>query len=203
MYSDGYITRLSERSRCSLEGSSLPSYKPQYTTFPITTMKSTLYTASIVLGLTSSLASPLFEKRRPDYFGPAVSTGPSQADIIRTSTIIVPGRNPSSKQPGGLYLWPGISNGTGDLIQTTVDSWSGNSCGATGYQWCMEASIFKGYQINGPSVAVNPTDRIKIEYIRGKAQPNGYEWEWLQMVTLADSGKYLSSLKSISGTMRG
>lgn len=158
--------------------------------------------------LAASAAPNIFKR---DYFGPAVFTGPSQADIIYTSTVLVPGRNPGNKQSGFLTIWPGISNGTGDLIQSTLDSTqiSVEDCGATADQWCAMGSLFgndangNARQINGPMKAVSATDRIKIEYIRGAAKDNGYEWDWTQMVTNEVTGEYISSLVSVSGSMRG
>ena len=158
--------------------------------------------------LCASAAPNIF---RRDYFGPAVYTGPSQADIIYTSTVLLPGRNPGNKQSGFLTIWPGISNGTGDLIQSTLDSTqlTHEDCGATADQWCAMGSLFgndangNARQINGPMKAVSATDRIKIEYIRGAPKENGYEWDWTQMVTNEMTGEYISSLVSVSGSMRG
>jgi hypothetical protein len=158
--------------------------------------------------LCASAAPNIF---RRDYFGPAVYTGPSQADIIYTSTVLLPGRNPGNKQSGLLTIWPGISNGTGDLIQSTLDSTqiSVEDCGATADQWCAMGSLFgndangNARQTSGPMKAVSATDRIKIEYIRGAPKENGYEWDWTQMVTNEVTGEYISSLVSVSGSMRG
>lgn len=165
---------------------------------------SVLSTLGPLVGLaTSALAAPY----TPPYFGPSVSTGPTQVDIIRTVTTIVPDRCPPN-QKGGLYLWPGIANGTGDLIQACVTSWTGNNCGqnAEEFQWCTEASLLyvgDTFQTVARSRNINPTDRIKIEYVRGDPQPNGYEWEWKQFVTMEETGELLSDISSISGSMRG
>jgi hypothetical protein len=144
----------------------------------------THYILAIALSAaTSSSAAPSIFKR--DYFGPAVFTGPSQADIIYTSTVMVPGRNPGNKQSGFFTIWPGISNGTGDLIQSTLDSTTYNAqdCGATDDQWCAMGSLFgndengRARQINAKAKPVSANDRVKIEYIRGAVKDNGYEWD--------------------------
>lgn len=67
--------------------------------------------------------------RRDDSWGGAVSLGPSKSTIINAVTTLTPGAAPST-QSGELFLWPGMSNGTGDLIQTTLESWPDNS-------WCV------------------------------------------------------------------
>jgi hypothetical protein len=103
---------------------------------------------------------------------------------------------------GPLFLWPGISNPTSDLIQTTMDAWSGsenkNYCGGNGSQWCVEASVFNGGQINGPTVAIDPDDHVTIEYT---LQSDGQTWD--QKVTSQKLGKVVSTLTSASGPMLG
>ncbi|KAG9091435.1 hypothetical protein FRC06_000572 [Ceratobasidium sp. 370] len=65
-----------------------------------------------------------------DSWGGAYSLGPAKTNIIEAQTTLVPGTAPPS-QAGELFLWPGMSNGTGDLIQTTLEQWPDNSwCGA-------------------------------------------------------------------------
>jgi hypothetical protein len=164
--------------------------------------------AILLSALTASAAPSIFKR---DYFGPSVYTGPTGADIIYTSTVLVPGRNPGNKQSGFLTIWPGISNGTGDLVQSTLDSTrlQVEDCGATADQWCAMGSLFGNdangnpRQLNGPMKPVSPNDRIRIEYIRGAAKANGYEWDWTQMVTNQVTGEYISSLVTVSGNMRG
>ncbi|KAH7090047.1 hypothetical protein BKA62DRAFT_726281 [Auriculariales sp. MPI-PUGE-AT-0066] len=103
----------------------------------------------IALVPTVALASPFGPHLPPsrtlarrDSWGGAVSLGPSKSTIIHAVTTLVPGAAPST-QTGELFLWPGMSNGTGDLIQTTLESWPDNSwCGATTGQWCIRASVF-------------------------------------------------------------
>ena len=67
---------------------------------------------------------------------------------------------PVTSTMGPLFLWPGLSNPTSDLIQTTMDAWGDNAsyCGATAGQWCVEASVFGSFgQRNGPASPSTPT----------------------------------------------
>lgn len=61
-----------------------------------------------------------FVKR--DSWGPAVGLGPTVQQILHTTTTIYPGNMPSP-QPAYLFVWLGISNGTGDLIQSILGSY--------------------------------------------------------------------------------
>ena len=70
-----------------------------------------------------------------DTWGGSLSLGPTKSNIVHAVTTLVPGTAPSP-QNGMLFLWPGMSNGTGDLIQTTLESWPDNSwCGAVNGEW--------------------------------------------------------------------
>lgn len=77
--------------------------------------------------------------KRADSWGPAVSLGPSKAEIIHAVTTSYPGAFPPN-QAGGLFIWPGMSNGTGDLIQSVIGAYTkgGSQCGnsaAADSQW--------------------------------------------------------------------
>lgn len=77
-----------------------------------------------------------------DSWGPAYSLGPTTSRIILSETTLLPG-DPPSDAKDMLTIWPGISDGTGDLIQSTVEQWADNSwCGASDGQWCVRASLF-------------------------------------------------------------
>lgn len=69
-------------------------------------------------------------------WGPAVSTGPTKANIVSANYIFTPGQMPIN-QTGGLYLWAGMAgDGNSDLIQSIIGSQTSNSwCGATGKEW--------------------------------------------------------------------
>lgn len=84
-----------------------------------------------ILAATANAASLL----RRDSWGGALSLGPSTSTIIDAVTYLTPGAAPTT-QAGELFLWPGMSNGTGDLVQTTLESWPDNTwCGATPGEW--------------------------------------------------------------------
>lgn len=134
--------------------------------------------------------------------------GPTTSHIVKATTTLIPGVAPQT-QAGQLFLWPGMSNGTGNLIQTTLEQWPDNSwCGAKTGQWCIRASLFglfpetKLQQIDGPDAVVAKGDQIKIVYTRGE-QLDDYSWTWTQNVTNAVTGAYLSSFSHPSGPMTG
>ncbi|KAI3400611.1 hypothetical protein diail_2323 [Diaporthe ilicicola] len=138
--------------------------------------------------------------RRADSWGGSVSLGPTKSTIKKAVTTIIPGAAPPT-QNGELFLWPGMSNGTGDLVQTTLESWPDNSwCGATTGQWCVRASVFGSFgQIDGTASPVSGTTKVEIVY---ELQSDGQTW--LQTVTNADTGAALSSYSHASGPyMRG
>ncbi len=137
-----------------------------------------------------------------DGWGSSFSFGPSTSRIIHARTTLVPGRlAPITSNTGPLFLWPGMSNSKGDLIQTTMDAWQDNAsyCGAAAGQWCVEASVFGSFgQRNGPTVAIDPDDHVTIDY---KLESDGNTWT--QTVTSAKLGKVVSTLQSASGPMPG
>ncbi|EKV11474.1 hypothetical protein PDIG_50070 [Penicillium digitatum PHI26] len=112
--------------------------------------------------------------KRDDYWGGSVSLGPSKSTIINAVTTLIPGPAPPT-QNGVLFLWPGMSNGTGDLVQTTLESWSSNAwCGATTGQWCVRASVFGSFgQLDGTGSPVSGTDEVRIEY---NLESDGQTW---------------------------
>ncbi|KAE9377179.1 hypothetical protein N431DRAFT_402003 [Stipitochalara longipes BDJ] len=134
-----------------------------------------------------------------DSWGGALSLGPTTSHIIHAVTTLTPGTAPPT-QNGELFLWPGMSNGTGDLIQSTLESWPDNSwCGAATGEWCVRASLFGSFgQLDGTAGVVNGTDEVKIEYSRSA---DGLSWT--QNVTNAITGAYLSSFVHDSGPMTG
>jgi hypothetical protein len=146
-----------------------------------------------------------------DGWGASWSFGPVRPTtsnyIIYAKTTMVPGRLPasywSSTSVGPLFLWPGLSNPTSDLIQTTMDSWSGTEnssyCSGDGSQWCVEASVFGSFgQINGPTVAIDADDQVTIEYALGTDNET-----WTQTVTSQKLGKVVSTLQTAAGEMLG
>ncbi|KAJ6099005.1 hypothetical protein N7467_000540 [Penicillium canescens] len=138
--------------------------------------------------------------KRDDTWGGSVSLGPSKSTIVNAVTTLIPGAAPPT-QNGVLFLWPGMSNGTGDLVQTTLESWPSNSwCGATTGQWCVRASVFGSFgQLDGNGAAVSGDDHVRIEY---NLESDGQTWK--QTVTNAVTGALLSTYSLASGPyMRG
>jgi hypothetical protein len=141
-----------------------------------------------------------------DGWGASWSFGPTTSRIVHAKTTIVPGRVPPMSNVGPLFLWPGMSNPTSDLIQTTMDAWNGTTnvsyCGSASdgglpTQWCVEASVFGANgQTNGPTVAIDPDDHVTIEYTLESDNET-----WLQTVTSQKLGKVVSTLTSKSGEM--
>ncbi|KUL87284.1 hypothetical protein ZTR_03365 [Talaromyces verruculosus] len=152
------------------------------------------------LALASFVPLPRNDVVKRDSWGGSVSLGPSVSTIVNAVTTIIPGTAPST-QNGELFLWPGMSNGTGDLVQTTLESWPDNSwCGATTGQWCVRASLFGSFgQYDGNASPVSGTDHVKIEYTLEDDNET-----WTQTVTNAVTGAELSSFSYASGPyMRG
>lgn len=78
------------------------------------TFLSTLF----LLALSHATPTPLHP--RTDTLGGAISLGPTKSTITHAITTLIPGFPPTN-QTGTLFLWPGMSNGTGDLVQTTLE----------------------------------------------------------------------------------
>lgn len=143
--------------------------------------------SALSIGPINTNPTPSQNIRRDDSWGGAVSLGPSKSTIIKAVTTLTPGTAPST-QNGELFLWPGMSNGTGDLIQTTMESWADNSwCGATTGQWCVRASVFGSFgQLDGTGSPVSGDTPVKIVY-------ELEDTTWVQTVTNANTGAALSS----------
>ena len=97
-----------------------------------------------------------------------------KSNIISASTTLIPGLPPTT-QTGVLFLWPGMSNGTGDLVQTTLESWPDNSwCGAARGEWCIRCSVFGSFgQLDGPAGVVTAGMAVRIEFA---LQADGQTW---------------------------
>lgn len=126
-------------------------------------------TLSLSLLATLAAAAPAPHVKREDTWGGAVSLGPTDfengAYIDHAVTYLSPGAAPEN-QNGLLFLWPGMSNGTGDLVQTTLEDYDDNSwCGAVAGEWCVRASVFGWFgQHDGEAGVVKPDDTVKIDY---------------------------------------
>src|SRR5271163_574484 len=71
------------------------------------------FLAACAVAAVSTSSSKL---RTRDSWGGALSLDPTTSRIVTAQTILIPGAAPPT-QNGELFLWPGMSNGTGDLIQ--------------------------------------------------------------------------------------
>ncbi|KAJ1560845.1 hypothetical protein HK096_006997 [Nowakowskiella sp. JEL0078] len=91
-----------------------------------------------------------------------------------------------------------MSNGTGELIQATLEAWPSNGwCGATTGQWCVRASVFGSFgQHDGAAAAIDFDDKITIDYTY---KNDGVTW--VQTVSSAKLGKVISTLTSTGGPM--
>jgi hypothetical protein len=168
----------------------------------MTTSRTLVLSAVIALGLPAQVLAAAGDGWGASWsFGPVHPTTTNH--IIYTKTTLVPGRLPTgwASGVGPLFIWPGLSNPTSDLIQTTGDAWGDNAsaCGAKAGQWCLEASVFGSFgQRSGPSVSIDPDDQITIEYKLGSDNNT-----WTQTVTSMKLGKVVSTLTSTSGLMLG
>ena len=121
---------------------------------------------TIVLSVVLALGLPPTRAVAADGWGASWSFGPSTSRIIYAKTTIVPGRFPPMSNLGPLFLWPGMSNSKGHLIQSTLEAWPDNTwCGAkAGVQWCVRASVFGSFgQRDGAAAAIAPDDHVTIE----------------------------------------
>jgi hypothetical protein len=139
-----------------------------------------------------------------------VSLGPSKSQILHTTTTIYPGAPPTS-QTGYLFSWLGISNGTGDLIQSIIGSYPPGTSECTGTHadtsWCVSSEVY-GLASNGlpnqwvgglTTAAVNYTNGVLLNYTL--VDKNKYLW--LQTMKDAVTGQLLSSFNKTSGPMLG
>ncbi|KAN0110562.1 hypothetical protein V8E51_006949 [Hyaloscypha variabilis] len=168
---------------------------------PNNTLICFLFFASIVL------SSPLTKR---DSWGPALSLGPSRSPIIHTTTTIYPGPPPSN-QTGYLFSWLGISNGTGDLIQSIIGSYPHGTSECAGPRadtsWCVSSEVY-GNDANGlpnqwvgdvRSVLLNVTNGVRLEYMLVDEK----QFLWMQSMKDAVTGQMSSTLNKTSGPMLG
>ncbi|KAI0799385.1 hypothetical protein GGR55DRAFT_683993 [Xylaria sp. FL0064] len=164
-------------------------------------MKASVFFAllpSAAMGLSlygSPSAAPTKTLDRRDSWGGAVSLGPTKSRITKAATTVLPGTAPST-QNGELFLWPGMSNGTGDLVQTTLESWPDNSwCGAATGEWCIRCSLFGSFgQLDGTASPVPGSMSVEILY---ELQNDGTTWK--QTATDVATGNQLSTFSYDSG----
>lgn len=164
--------------------------------------------AGLMLSASAVMADKMFVKR--DSWGPAFSLGPAKAGIVSTTTTIYPGAMPAN-QKGYLFAWLGISNGTGDLIQSVIGSYpaGGSECSgpAADTTWCVSSEVY-GLASNGypnqwvgalTTADVNYQNGIKLTYTLADKST----YLWTQTMEDAVTGELLSSFNKTSGPMLG
>ncbi|OCB89198.1 hypothetical protein A7U60_g3684 [Sanghuangporus baumii] len=98
----------------------------------------------------------------------------STSSIQKVTTTLNPGFPPSN-QTGSLKLYPASSNGTGDLLMTSVESWSDQSwCGGTVDQ-CNQKATF------GQFAPLNANESLTIVFERSSDGSN-----WTQSAIVND-----------------
>ncbi|KAI5117348.1 hypothetical protein M0805_002458 [Coniferiporia weirii] len=124
----------------------------------------------------------------------SIGTG-STSTIAKVTTTFNPGTPPSG-QIGELILYPGLSNGTGDLLLTFVESTSDqSSCDATLDQWCILTSVFSDQRsTDGVYATLNANEPVTITYERNENATG-----WTQTATVND--EVVSQIYSTSGPM--
>lgn len=164
--------------------------------------------AGLILSSSMAMASSMLSKR--DSWGAAFSLGPAKQDIISTTTTIYPGEMPAD-QVGYLFVWLGISNGTGDLIQSIIGSYPAGQSECSGPDadttWCISSEVY-GLASNGlPNQWVGSLTTADVDYTNGiklnytLIDPDNYLW--LQTMEDAVTGQLLSTFNKTSGPMLG
>lgn len=161
---------------------------------------------SILLSASTAVASNMNSFIKRDSWGAAFSLGPAKQEIIQTTTTIYPGKMPAN-QEAYLFAWLGISNGTGDLIQSIVGSYpaGGSECGGqegADTTWCISSEVYgSGYQYTGEltTADLNYENGILLNY----TLVDSSTYLWTQTMSDAVSGTLLSSFNKTSGPMLG
>jgi hypothetical protein len=167
------------------------------------------HAALITLLLSSSIVTALsFNKR--DSWGPAVSLGPSKFPIIETTTTIYPGAPPTN-QTGFLFSWLGISNGTGDLIQSIIGSYPPGTSECIGLHadaaWCVSSEVYGNTDRGLPNQWVGDVRTAFVNYTNGVVLNytlvDKKKYLWVQTMRDAVTGQLLSTFNKTSGPMLG
>jgi hypothetical protein len=168
-----------------------------------------LHATFLVLLFSSSraTATSLFKR---DSWGPAVSLGPSKSGIISTTTTIYPGAPPKN-QTGFLFSWLGISNGTGDLIQSVIGSYPKGSSECSGPNadtaWCVSSEVYGNTDKGLPNQWVGDVRSPLVNYTNGVVMNytlvDRKKFLWVQSMRDAVTGQLLSTFNKSSGPMLG
>lgn len=153
---------------------------------------------------TASLNANTFVKR--NSWGAAFSLGPAAHTIVQTTTTIYPGAKPAD-QGGLLFAWLGMSNGTGELVQSIIGSYPKGASECEGQAdadsaWCISSEVYgSGYQYVGDltTADANSDNGIRLNYTLADKST----WLWTQTMEDAVTGTLLSSFQRNSGPMLG
>ncbi|KAL9084515.1 MAG: hypothetical protein Q9165_008018 [Trypethelium subeluteriae] len=148
-------------------------------------MYSTIRILATILTVGATLVSA--KPRRDDSitFGPTIYASGKQ-DIVKLVTTTYPGAIPSSQKGNGLFLWPGLTNGTGDLIQSVIGSYPPGASECSGSnadtEWCISSEVY-GLDASGntnqfvgqlTTLDATPSNGLKITYTLTDA--SAYTW---------------------------
>ncbi|RDW87848.1 hypothetical protein BP5796_03542 [Coleophoma crateriformis] len=153
---------------------------------------------------------PYFKKRVDITWGPIFYLGPGTSEIISAVTTTYPGEMPQN-QAGGLFIWPGITNNTGDLIQSIIGSYSSgqSECGTgttADSEWCISSEVYgldstgsTDTQYVGDLRTLDATPATGLVFNYTLVDSETYLWN--QTVHDATSGILMSTYSKISGPM--
>ncbi|KAF2235868.1 hypothetical protein EV356DRAFT_575393 [Viridothelium virens] len=161
-----------------------------------------------ILAISATLVSAKPRHDDSITFGPTIYASGKQ-DIIKFVTTTYPGAIPSNQKGNGLFLWPGLTNSTGDLIQSVVGSYPPGASECSGAnvntEWCISSEVY-GLDASGntnqfvgqlTTLDATPSNGLKITYTL--TDPSAYTWT--QVVTDAVTGKEMATYTKNSGPM--
>ena len=119
-------------------------------------------------------------------FGPTIYAEGKQ-DIVKFVTTTYPGAVPSNQKGDGLFLWPGLTNSTGDLTQSVVGSYPPGESECSGAnantEWCISSEVY-GLDAQGntnqfvgtlTTLDATPSNGLTITYTL--TDPSAYTWK--------------------------
>ncbi|KAI9659896.1 MAG: hypothetical protein M1821_001248 [Bathelium mastoideum] len=161
-----------------------------------------------VFAVGATLASAKPRQDADVAFGPTIYAQGTQ-DIVKFVTTSYPGAIPPTQTGSGLFLWPGLTNGTGDLVQSIVGSYPPGQSECSGAnadtEWCISSEVY-GKDASGNinqfvgdlrTLEATPSNGLTITYTLTDASA----YTWTQVVTDATTGKELATYSKNSGPM--
>lgn len=153
-------------------------------------------------------ANPLFTKRLEVSWGPICGFYQTNSQIISTTSTFYPGAMPQDQQ-GYMFNWIGISNTTGDLVQSIVGNYPKGSSECSGAAadtaWCVSSEVYglndKGQLIqfvgDKRTADTNSDNGVIFQYTLVDRET----YLWNQTMTDAVTGELLSTYQKKSGMM--